>query len=221
MNFSPRPTNEPIVYPTEVVLGSQSVGRRTLLEKLGVRFRVIVTHVDESNITDNDPVRMLQRRAIAKADEIVTHPRVYNLSEQAKTLVITADTEAIVGKKSYGKAENKDDAKRIIKELMGKTHTVVTAVSIVLVENGKELKRWNKSHTTKVTLGKISGPELDLYVSRYDFTRFSAGYALTETPWDLVQKIDGSMTNVIGLPFEIVLPIFKSLDIITLPKTLI
>jgi septum formation protein len=220
MNFSPRPSNEPIVYPTEVVLASQSIGRRTLLEKLGIRFRVIVTHVDESTITDSDPVRMLQRRAIAKADEIVAHPRVYNLSEQAKTLIIAADTEAIIGKKSYGKAEDREDAKRIIKELMDRSHTVVTAVSIVLLENGKVAKRWNKSHSTKVGLRKLTGPEVDLYVSRYDFTRFSAGYALTETPWDLIQKIDGSVTNVIGLPFEIVLPIFKSYDIITLPKSM-
>ena len=219
MNFSPRPNSEPVVFPTEIILGSQSIGRRTLLEKLGVRFRVIVTHVDESSITDADPVRMLQRRAIAKADEIVTHPRVYNLSEQAKSLVITADTEAIIGKKSYGKAEDKDDAKRILKELMDRTHTVVTAVSIVLMENGKELKRWNKSHTTKVTLRKLTNPELDLYVSRYDFTRFSAGYALTETPWDIITKIDGSVTNVIGLPFEILLPILKTYDIISLPKS--
>lgn len=221
MNFSPRPSNEPIIYPTEVILASQSVGRRTLLEKLGIRFRVIVTHVDESNITDNDPIRMLQRRAIAKADEIVAHPRVYALSEQAKSLVIAADTEAIIGKKSFGKAENKDDAKRIVKELMGKSHTVVTALSAVLIEEGKELKRWNKTHTTKVTLGKLSSTELELYLSRYDMTRFSAGYAITETPWDLIQKVDGSLTNVIGLPFEILLPIFKSLDIVTLPKTLL
>lgn len=221
MNFSPRPSSEPVVYPTDVVLASQSIGRRTLLEKLGIRFRVIVTHVDESTITDNDPVRMLQRRAIAKADEIVAHPRVYNLSEQAKTIVIAADTEAIIGKKSYGKAEDKDDAKRIIKDLMDRSHTVVTAVSIVLMEDGKQVKRWNKTHSSKVTLRKITGPELDLYVSRYDLTRFSAGYALTETPWDLIQKIDGSITNVIGLPFEILLPIFKTYDIITLPKTML
>ncbi len=221
MNFSPRPTTEPIIYPTEVVLASQSVGRRTLLEKLGIRFRVIVTHVDESAITDKEPARMLQRRAIAKADEILKHPRVYALSEQAKTLIVAADTEAIIGKKSFGKAEDKNHAKEIIKELMGKTHTVVTAVSIILFDQGKETKRWNKTLETKVTLRKLTGPELDLYVSRYDFTRFSAGYALSETPWDLITKIDGSYTNVVGLPFEIVLPIFKSLDIIAMPKTML
>ena len=65
----------------------------------------------------------------------------------------------------------------------------------------------------------MTNPEVELYVSRYDFTRFSAGYALTETPWDMIEKVDGSITNVIGLPFEVALPIFKSLDIIALPKT--
>jgi septum formation protein len=220
MNFSPRPSAEPIIYPTEVILGSQSVGRRALLEKLGVRFRVIVTHTDEASITDSDPVKMLTRRAIAKAEEIALHPRVYNLSELAKSLIIAADTEAILGKKSYGKADGKDDAKRIVKELMGKTHTVVTAVTMILIDKGKEVKRWNKVGTSKVTTRKMTSQELDLYIARYDFSRFSAGYALTETPWDLITKVDGSYTNVIGLPFEAVLPVFKSLDIIALPKTL-
>jgi septum formation protein len=220
MNFSPRPSAEPIIYPTEVVLGSQSIGRRTLLEKLGIRFRVIVTHIDESSITDSDPVKTLSRRSLAKAEEIADHPRVYNLSELAKSLIITADTEAIIGKRTYGKAQDKEDAKRIIKELMGKTHNVVTAVTMILIDKGKEVKRWNKIGTSKVTTRKLTGQELDLYVSRYDFTRFSAGYALTETPWDLITKVDGSYTNVVGLPFEVILPVFKNLDIISLPKTL-
>lgn len=205
------------MYPTELVLASQSIGRKTLLEKLGVRFRVIVTHVNEDNIVDSDPFNMLKRRAMAKADEIVQHPRVYSISEQAKTLVIAADSMAIVGKKSYGKATDRDDAKTIIKQLMGHSHIFGTAVSLVLMENGKEKKRWEKLEKTKVTLRKLTNPELEMYVARYDFTRFAGGYALNETPWDLVTKIEGSYTNVVGLPFEILLPILRSLDIISPP----
>lgn len=221
MNFSPRPSTEPIVYPTEVILASQSVGRRMLLEKLGIRFRTIVTHVEEENIVDKDPIKTLQRRAIAKADEIVKHPRVYAVSENAKSIIIAADTEAIIGKKNYGKAQDRNDAKEILKELMDRTHTVVTAVSIVLFDKTQEVKRWNKTYETKVTLRKMASAEVDLYVTRYDFTRFSAGYALTETPWDLITKIDGSYTNVVGLPFEILLPILKTYDVITLPKSML
>lgn len=221
MNLSFRQSGEEIIYPTEVILASQSVGRKTLLEKLGIRFRVVVTHFDEEKIQDADPIKKLSRRSLAKADEIITHPRVYNLSENAKSLVIAADTEAVVGKKSFGKAQDKDDAKRILKELMGKSHTMVTALSMVLWEKGQVIKRWNKTEETKVTLRKMSSTEVDLYVARYDFTRFSAGYAITETPWDMITKIDGSLTNVVGLPFEVLLPVLKSQDIVVMPKTLI
>jgi septum formation protein len=221
MNFSPRPSSEPIIYPVEVVLASQSVGRRLLLEKLGIRFRVIATHVNEEGISDTDPIRKLTRRAEAKANEIALHPRIYSLSELAKTLVIAADTEAIVGKKAFGKATDRENAKQIVKDLMGKTHTVATAVTVVLMDKGKEVKRWNKVVTSKVTLRKLTNPEIDLYTARYDLTRFSAGYAVTETPWDIITKIEGSFTNVVGLPFEFVLPIFKTHDIIALPKNLV
>lgn len=219
MNFSPRKPQEPIVYPTELVLASQSIGRKTLLEKLGVRFRVIVTHVNEEAIVDADPFNMLKRRAMAKADEILAHPRVYSISEQAKTLVIAADSMAVVGKKTYGKAADRDDAKRILKQLMGRSHVFATAMSVILMENGKEKKRWEKTEKTKVTLRKLTNPELDMYVARYDFTRFAGGYALNETPWDLVTKVDGSYTNVIGLPFEVLLPILRSQEIIVPPAT--
>ncbi len=60
----------------------------------------------------------------------------------------------------------------------------------------------------------MTGPELESYVARYDFTRFAAGYSLNETPWDLVTKVDGSYTNVIGLPFEVLLPILRTIKII-------
>lgn len=191
------------------------------MEKLGIRFRTLVTHVDEDTINDPDPMKKMVRRADAKAHEIVAHPRVYGLSELAKSLVIAADTEAIIGKKAYGKALDKNDAKRIVKELMGRTHTVVTAVTLVLMDKGKEIKRWNKTVTSKVTLRKLTTPEIELYTARYDLTRFSAGYAITETPWDIITKIEGSFTNVVGLPFEVLLPVLKSLDIIALPKNML
>jgi len=218
MYFS-RPGNlPPVELPIDVILASQSVGRKMLLEKLGIRFRVVVTGVDEDAITDPDPLNMLTRRARAKLEQIITHPRVYSITDMGKSLVIAADSMAIMGKKTYGKATDREDAKRILKELMNYTHTFTTALSIALLDKGKEIKRWEKISQTKVTMKKLTGPEMDIYVGRYDFTRFAASYALNETPWDLVTKIDGSYTNVIGLPFEILVPILRNLEIITPPK---
>ncbi len=198
----------------DVILASQSIGRRTLLEKLGIRFRVAVTRVDEDKITDPNPLKTIQKRAIAKALEVVNNPRVYMVPEDREVVVIAADSMAILGKKMYGKAIDRVDAAKMLKELMGKTHVFTTVIHIVYLDKGKVKKSWTKTVTTKVALRKMTGPELESYVTRYDFTRFAAGYALNETPWDLVTKVDGSYTNVIGLPFEVLLPVLRTIKII-------
>lgn len=213
LSFTRRQT-EPGPPPFHIILASQSIGRRTLLEKLGLRFRVMVAQIDEDKITDSDPLKMLRRRATAKAQEITNHPRVYNLAENALSLVITADSMGIYGKKTFGKARDRDEARRILKALMGRTHTFATAVNINLLVADKVKKTWEKVVKSRVTLRKLSTPELESYLARYDFSRFAAGYSLNETPWDLVTKIEGSYTNVIGLPFEVLLPVLRSFKVI-------
>jgi septum formation protein len=203
-----------IVLAPDVILASQSIGRRMLLEKLGIRFRVAVTRLDEDKITDPNPLKTIQKRAVAKGLEVVNNPRVYMVPEDREVVVIAADSMAIIGKKIYGKAIDRVDATKMLKELMGKTHVFTTVIHIVYLDKGKVKKTWTKTVTTKVALRKMTGPELESYVARYDFTRFAAGYSLNETPWDLVTKVDGSYTNVIGLPFEVLLPILRTIKII-------
>jgi septum formation protein len=216
MKLSFASKNAPPLEPPkpDVILASQSIGRRMLLEKLGVRFRVVVTRVDEDSITDKKPELTLKKRAGAKAQEVVTHSRVYSLPIEREALIIAADSMAIVGAKIYGKSIDRENTREILKNLMGKTHTFATAVNIVLMKDGAAKKTWEKIVKTKVTFRKLTPVEIDSYISRFDFTRFAAAYALNEAPWDLVTKIDGSYTNVIGLPFEVLLPILRQLKII-------
>jgi len=218
LSFSSKNQVEEYLAP-DVILASQSVGRKSLLEKLGIRFRIAVTRLEEDKISDPNPLKTIQKRAIAKANEVVENPRVYMVPEDREVLVIAADSMAIVGKKTFGKAVDRDDTIRILKELMGKTHTFTTVVHIVHMDKGKVKKSWTKTAETKVTMRKLTGAELESYVSRYDFSRFAAAYALNETPWDLVTKVDGSYTNVIGLPFEILLPILRTTKIIDYTPT--
>ncbi len=218
MKLSFASKNQPEVpLQPDVILASQSIGRKSLLEKLGIRFRTVVTRVDEEKIVDANPIKTIQKRAQAKADEVINNPRVYMVPEDRDVVIITADSMAVVGKKLYGKAIDRDDAKHIIKELMGKTHTYVTSITVTHMELGKVKKTWAKTVETKVTLGKLTTAELESYVTRYDFTRFAAGYAINETPYTLVTKVDGSLTNVVGLPFEALLPILRSIKIIDAP----
>ena len=208
------PNQPPPPQPVHIILASQSIGRKQLLEKLGLRFRVAVARIDEEAITDSDPLIMLKKRAAAKLAEIIDHPLVYMIKDEAKTIVIAADSMAILGKKTFGKSRDREHTKEILKSLMDRTHTFVTAVAIAVLDGGSVKKIWEKQEKTSVTLRKLNSTELEQYVTRYDFTRFAAGYALSDTPWDLVTKVDGSYTNVVGLPFEVLLPILRHIKII-------
>lgn len=214
LQFS-RKSNIPEEPPLpDVILASQSIGRRILLEKLGLRFRVAVSHVDEDAIVDRDPYKTLKRRAEAKIKEIVTHPRVYSIPDTRESLIIAADSMAIIGKRTFGKSTDREDSRAMLKALMGRTHVFATAITMVLYDGMKVKKTWEKTVKTRVTMRKMTQTEVDSYISRFDFTRFAAAYAINEAPWDLITKMDGSYTNVIGLPFEILLPVLRSQKLI-------
>ncbi len=210
----------------QIILASNSIGRKLLLEKLGVEFEIITSQIDEDNIIHQNPIKMIQMRAQAKAENVCQHlafskkssgkiySKRYTLNANSY-LILAADSMAIFNGKTYGKTKTKAEGRKLLQDLMGKTHEFVTAVSIIYFKSLKLPKLLKDEMTvTRVTLRHLSERELDSYVSYFDFTRFAAGYALNEKPWDLVTKIEGSYTNVIGLPFEIVLPIFRQFDLV-------
>ena len=215
MNLSFKPQHIPLEEkPIQIILASQSLGRKMLLEKLGIPFRTIVSNINEDTITDPDPTKTIKKRALAKAEEIVKNPRIFNLPVDSRSLIIAADSMAVLGKKTFGKTTTKEEAKAMIKELMEKTHTFTTAVKVMYLHGLTVKKTWEGIETTKVSMRKMTTTEIDQYINRYDFSRFAAAYTINEAPWDLITKIDGSYTNVIGLPFEFILPIFRKLEII-------
>ena len=215
MNLSFRPQNIlPEDRPIQVILASQSVGRKGLLEKLGIIFRTLITHVDEEAIIGKDPFKTIKARADAKAQEVIKNPRLYNLPAEGRMLLIAADSMAVLGTTTYGRTHDKEETKAQLRALMGKTHIFATATTIVFINNGIVNKTWESLFKTKVTMKKMTPAELEAYVNRYDFSRFAAGYSINEAPWDFIRKIDGSYTNVIGLPFEELLPILRKLEII-------
>lgn len=215
MNLSFRPQNiPPEERPIQVILASQSVGRKSLLEKLGIIFRTLVTHVDEEAIVNKDPYKTIKARAQAKAQEVIKNPRLYNLPAEGRMLLIAADSMAVLGNTTFGRTHDKEETKGQLKSLMGKTHIFVTATTIVFINNGIVKKTWESLVKTKVTMKKMPPAELEAYVNHYDFSRFAAGYSINEAPWDLITKIEGSYTNVIGLPFEELLPVLRKLELV-------
>ena len=221
----------------QLILASRSVGRKELLEQLGVAFEVKISTIDEQSITDSNHFVTIQKRSHAKANDVAnrhsgksaswrTHPESrswthFDYSAQGQddlsstpSLILAADSGAILDSELFGKPKNKEDAFRIITRLSGRTHILATAMTVMEI-NGKTIKTVHDSITqTAVTFKNTTEPERRAYTNRYDLTRFAGAYALNVTPWDLITKIEGSYTNVIGLPFEKLLPVLTSFRVI-------
>ena len=188
-----------------IILASSSIGRKQLLERLRIPFTVIPSTVDEDAITHDDPMETIRLRARAKIQDIITH----NPQLTTHNLIIAADSMAVYKGKLYGKPKDNEDARRMLGILMGQTFQFFTHTVMIL---GK--KQWEQTVETAVTFRKMSNSEVDLYLKTYDVTKFAGAFATELAPWDLITKIDGSFTNVIGLPFEAILPVFINLGIL-------
>ncbi|MDX2001934.1 MAG: Maf family protein [Chitinophagales bacterium] len=174
-------------YP--LVLGSKSPRRKYLMEQAGFQFRMITKDVEEV-FPDELPVReVAPYLAQLKAEAIL--PEVGK-----EELVITADTVVLLDNKIYGKPNDIIDAKRILGELSGKVHEVITGVCLMSTS-----KTEGFSETTKVHFAALSEAEIDWYVHHYEVMDKAGAYGIQDGIGLIgIERIDGCYFNVMGLP---------------------
>ena len=177
---APRKSNRP------VILASASPRRASLLAEAGPEFasmRIMTAHVDEGA----DPLEnaFLKAEACAAAD-----PRA---------IVIGADTVIRFEGETIGKPADIEDAKRILARLSGHTHDVVTGVCVRCLETDL-LVRFEEA--THVKFRTLSPEAIDAYVKKVNVLDKAGAYAIQEHGDDIIEGIEGSLTNVIGLPVE-------------------
>ena len=169
-----------------VILASASPRRSALLKEAGPVFadmRIMTSHVEEGS----DPLENAMRKAEAVA----------KLNPQA--LVIGADTVIRFEGETIGKPADLEDAKRILARLSGRTHEVATGVCVRCVE-ADFLVRFEEA--THVTFRTLTPEIIDKYVQDVNVLDKAGAYAIQEHGEDIIESIDGSLTNVIGLPVE-------------------
>lgn len=175
-----------------VILGSNSPRRRELLADLGVQFEVMVMKdVDESYPADL-PTEMISqyisdRKADAYAGVIVDNE-----------MVITSDTIVVLEGKVYGKPADAEDACRMLAELSGKIHQVITGVTITTKQ-----RRSSFHVVSDVEFAQLSTDEIEYYVEKYKPLDKAGAYGIQEWIGSIgVRNISGSFYNVIGLPVQ-------------------
>lgn len=169
-----------------VILASASPRRSALLKEAGPAFasmRIMTADVKEGD----DPLENAMRKAEAVAE---LNPRA---------LVIGADTVIRFEGETIGKPSDIEDAKRILAKLSGRTHDVATGVCVRCVE-ADILVRFEEA--THVKFRTLTPETIDKYVQDVNVLDKAGAYAIQEHGDDIIESIDGSLTNVIGLPVE-------------------
>lgn len=178
----------------EIILASNSPRRRALLTEYGINFKVIPPKNEEThpkNVSVYEYVEILARE---KATE------VYN---DNGGIVLGADTIVTLNGKIFGKPTSKEDAFNTLKLLSNKTHEVITGYAII----SKDFE-FVSHEITKVTFNNLSDSLILNYVNTGSPLDKAGSYGIQDN-FNLVKEIEGSLTNVIGLPVEKIAEILR------------
>jgi septum formation protein len=175
----------------QVVLASASPRRYDLLTNIGVRFTVRAPEIDESPRGDETPVDYVRRLASEKAAAV---------EATGDELVVAADTTVDLESHILGKPTDELEAASMLRRLSGRTHRVHTGVAVR--RNGRELV---EVCTTLVTFVPLDEAAIEWYVSTGEPMGKAGAYALQGAGAALVSSVDGSVSNVIGLPMHLLI----------------
>lgn len=191
----------------QLILASQSPRRIDLLTKLGLQFEVIPSDKDEVIPPGLSPEAVVLAIAEQKAEDVVLRLRKRIESEAIPFLILAADTLVVFDGQLLGKPSDRNEAIEMLEKLSGKTHIVHTGVVVFRAEkspgsdNGGIKKSFiNTVETSYVTFRPLLRSEIEAYVDTKEPMDKAGAYALQGIGAALVSKIEGSDSNVIGLP---------------------
>lgn len=199
----------------DVVLASASPRRRQLLEDAGVRFVVHASEVDETLEPDllADPAEACKKLAERKAGAVVQEVLAEDYTGMAA--VIGADTMVVCEGEIFGKPVSLSDATRMLRRLSGRTHEVLTAVSVWMVAAPEPEKISLGFRTfvdrSAVTFHELADEEIADYLRKGESFDKAGAYAVQGAGADLVARVDGALDTVIGLPVGRLLEEFPDL----------
>ena len=177
-----------------LLLASASPRRRDLLLNAGVAFEVFSADIDETPLKKEAPKDLVKRLAIKKAEAALAEAKTRGLKA-----ILASDTTVALGLTILNKPTDDKDAERMLRALSGKIHAVHTGVCVLDVRTGKA-----KSFvvSTKVKFRKLNRADVARYLATGEGRDKAGAYAVQGIGAALIEWLEGSYTNVIGLPLQ-------------------
>jgi septum formation protein len=190
------------------ILASSSPRRIQLLREAKFHPEVVRPEVAELSCDFLTPGELARFNARLKAAAVAA------LNPDAT--VLGADTIVALGSEVFGKPRDFEEAGRMLGKLVGKTHEVITGVALIEANRGRIILR---AVCSTVTFHSLSAREINEYLKTVDPLDKAGGYAAQNSADVIIERIDGSFTNVVGLPMELVRPLFRSLGVYSSPES--
>ncbi len=201
--------DEPSQESGRLVLASGSPRRRELLDRLGVTYTIEPADLDETPREGEDPIAYVVRLAVEKAEAVAA--RLTGGKPDA-TVVIGADTTVVLDGEIYGKPEDADEVRRMLRALSGGWHQVHTGVAVHCggrTEHGVA--------TTAVRLSPLSAATIEWYLGTGEPFGKAGAYALQGSGAAFVEEVAGSVSGVIGLPMTLLVELCSRISPALLP----
>jgi septum formation protein len=173
-----------------LILASASPRRRELLRSLCPDFAVVPSQVEET-LEPGPPAEAAARLALDKAQAVA--------ARVASGVVLGADTIVVIDGEALGKPTTADEARRMLRLLRGREHDVVTGVAVVEAPGGR---CETTAVVSRVRMADYGEAEIEAYVASGEPFDKAGGYAIQGRGGALVAGLDGSFSNVVGLPLE-------------------
>ncbi len=186
----------------KLVLASSSPRRRALLDEAGIAYTQVAPPADEPDMTSPTltPCQYAEASAYYKARSVA--------DEHPDDVVLAADTVCELNGEILGKAADADAARAMLARLSGTEHHVITGVAVCLPGG----QRLIASDVTGVRMRPMAPQEISDYVDSGEWIGKAGAYAIQETADRYVEQVDGSFSNVVGLPVELVRRMLAAID---------
>lgn len=178
----------------KLILASASPRRAELLKKAGLPFEVRVSDVKEIQSEYDSARELCEKNAYSKADSVA--------QKYPGRWVIGADTVVVCENKVYGKPVDLVQARQTLEILSGKRHEVITGVALVKKDNGSLCSQKVFSVVTDVVFRNLSQADITVYFSKTNPLDKAGAYGIQDHGEMIIEGIEGSLSNVIGLPVE-------------------
>lgn len=192
------------MHEHDFILASASPRRKNLLNEAGYKFKIVPSDLDESSFSSQGltPTEFTKLLALEKAKVIA---KIY-----PDDIVLGADTIVELNGKIYGKPEDAAHAERIVRDLFSSPHKVITALALIRIADNTEIIA---AETTTVYPKKMTEAQIADHIKTATWQDKAGAYAIQETGDKFVEKIDGSLTNVMGMPMELFDRLFRQLTL--------